>query len=117
VSDDFVQKGAFAFPFLIASEADVYTYSLSRSFDLNWGPISGLNCYNEGTFIRPRVSAGADSIQSVTGCSLAAGGLFAYFDWIAGKNMWFAGGDGIGLDATTAGKWRSRFNVNLGYYF
>jgi hypothetical protein len=117
VSDDFVQKGAFAFPFLIASEADVYTYSLSRSVDLNWGPVSGLNCYNEGTFIRPRVSAGSDSIQSVTGCSVAAGGLFAYFDWIAGKNMWFAGGDGIGLDATTAGKWRSRFNVNLGYYF
>ena len=117
VSDDFVQKGAFAFPFLIAAEADVYTYSLSRAFDVNWGPITGLNCYNEGTYLDPRVRAGAESIQSVTGCSVSAGGVFAYFDWITGKNMWFAGGDGIGLDATTAGKWRSRFNVNLGYYF
>ena len=117
VSDDFVQKGAFAFPFLMASKANVYTYSLSRSFDVDWGPISWVNCYNEGTFIDPRVSAGADSIQSVTGCSVAAGGVFAYFDWITGKNMWFAGGDGIGLDASTAGKWRSRLNVNIGYYF
>ncbi len=117
VSDDFVQKGAFAFPFLMASQANVYTYSLSRSFNVDWGPISWVNCYNEGTYIDPRVSAGAESIQSVTGCSVAAGGVFAYFDWIAGKNMWFAGGDGIGLDATSAGRWRSRLNINIGYYF
>lgn len=117
LSDELVQKGAFAFPFLIAAEADVYSYSVSRAFDVAWGPITGLNCYNEGTYVDPRISAGAESIQSVTGCSVSAGGVFAYFDWIAGKNMWFAGGDGIGLDATTAGKWRSRFNINLGYYF
>ncbi len=117
VSDDFVQKGAFAFPFLMASEANVYTYSLSRSFNVDWGPITWANCYNEGTFIDPRVSNSDESIQSVTGCSVAAGGVFAYFDWIAGKNMWFAGGDGIGRDAGTAGKWRSRLNINIGYYF
>lgn len=117
VSDDFVQKGAFAFPFLMAAEADVYSYSLSRSFDVDWGPISWVNCYNEGTFIDPRVSNSAESIQSVTGCSVAAGGVFAYFDWIAGKNMWFAGGDGIGLDGASAGRWRSRLNINIGYYF
>ncbi len=117
VSDDFVQKGAFAFPFLMAAEANVYTYSLSRSFNVDWGPITWVNCYNEGTFIDPRVSTGAESIQNVTGCSISAGGVFAYFDWIAGKNMWFAGGDGIGRDADTAGKWRSRLNINIGYYF
>lgn len=31
--------------------------------------------------------------------------------------MWFAGGDGIGRNAGTAGKWRSRLNVNNGFYF
>jgi hypothetical protein len=117
VSDDFVQKGAFAFPFMMAAEANVYTYSLSRSFNVDWGPISWVNCYNEGTVIDPRVSNSDDSIQSVTGCSVAAGGVFAYFDWIAGRNMWFAGGDGIGLDGASAGKWRSRLNINIGYYF
>ena len=117
VSDDFVQKGAFAFPFLMASEADVYSYSVSRSIPVEWGPITGLNCYNEGTYIDPRVSNSSESIQSVTGCSVAAGGVFAYFDWIAGKNMWFAGGDGLGLDGASAGRWRSRLNINIGYYF
>lgn len=117
VSDDFVQKGAFAFPFLIAAQADVYTYSVSRSFSVDWGPVTGVNCYNEGTFIEPDVDNSARSIQSVTGCAVGAGAVYAYFDWIAGQNMWFAGGDGIGLDGSTAGKWRSRFNVNIGYYF
>ena len=117
VSDDFVQKGAFAFPFMIAAKANTYTYSISRSFDLDWGPITWANCYNEGTYVDPDVDNSANSVQSVTGCSVAAGGVFAYFDWITGRNMWFAGGDGIGLDATTAGRWDSRFNVNIGYYF
>ncbi len=117
VSDDFVQMGAFAFPFLKVAESDIYTYSLSRAIDVDWGPITGLRCYNEGTFFDPDVSNSDESIQSVTGCSVSAGGVFAYFDWIAGKNMWFAGGSGLGLDGATAGKWQSRFNVNLGYYF
>ncbi len=117
VSTDFVQKAGFGFPFLMASEANVYSYSLSRAFDVDWGPISNIRCYNEGTWLDPRVSNSAESIQSVTGCSVAAGGVFTYFDWIAGKNMWFAGGDGIGLDGDSAGRWRSRLNINIGYYF
>ena len=117
VSTDFIQKAGFGFPFLMASEANVYSYSLSRAFDVDWGPISDVRCYNEGTWLDPQVSNSSESIQSVTGCSVAAGGLFTYFDWIAGKNMWFAGGDGIGLDGTSAGRWRSRLNINIGYYF
>lgn len=117
VSDDFVQKGAFNFPFLMAAKANVYTYSISRSFDVDAGPITWVNCYNEGTYIDPDVDNSSNSVQSVTGCSVAAGGVFAYFDWITGRNMWFAGGDGIGRDATTAGRWDSRFNINIGYYF
>ncbi|MGY6588748.1 MAG: hypothetical protein ACXIUB_10750 [Wenzhouxiangella sp.] len=117
VSTDFVQKAGFGFPFLMASEANVYSYSVSRAFDVDWGPISNVRCYNEGTWLDPQVSNSSESIQSVTGCSVAAGGVFTYFDWIAGKNMWFAGGDGIGLDGDSAGRWRSRLNINIGYYF
>ncbi|MFU8878261.1 MAG: hypothetical protein ACNA7E_08980 [Wenzhouxiangellaceae bacterium] len=117
VADNFMQMGAFEFPFLVASKANVYTVNVARSFSASIGPISGGTCYNDFTFIDPKVRDSADSIQNVTGCSLVAGGVFAYFDWITGKNMWFAGGDGIGRDAATAGKWRSRLNVNIGFYF
>ncbi len=117
VSEDFVQTGAFDFPFLMAAEANVYSANLARSLPVSVGPIDGMSCYNDFTLIDPRVADSAESIQNVTGCSVSAGGVFAYFDWIAGKNMWFAGGDGIGLNGDSAGRWRSRFNVNLGFYF
>jgi hypothetical protein len=117
VSEDFVQTGAFDFPFLMAAEANVYSVNLARSLPVSFGPVDGMTCYNDFTLIDPRVADSAESIQNVTGCSVAAGGVFAYFDWIAGKNMWFAGGDGIGLNGASAGRWRSRFNVNLGFYF
>lgn len=117
VSDNFMQTGAFEFPFLMAAEANVYSFNVARTFNISLGPISGTTCYNDFTFIDPEVRDSDESIQNVTGCSVVAGGIFAYFDWITGKNMWFAGGDGIGRDATTAGKWRSRLNVNIGFYF
>jgi len=117
VADNFVQTGAFEFPFLMAAKGEVLTANVARTVPVAFGPITGATCYNDFTFINPDVRDSADSIQNVTGCSVAIGGIFAYFDWIAGKNMWFAGGDGIGRNATSAGKWRSRLNVNFGFYF
>ena len=117
LSRDFVQLGAFQFPFLVAARGNVWSVNVARSFDVSWGPVTGLNCYNNFTHVDPRVAQSAHSIQNVTGCSISAGGLFTYIDWIAGRNMWFAGGDGIGLDGATAGRWRSRLNINVGFYF
>lgn len=117
VPDNFVQTGAFGFPFLMAAEANVYSFNLARSFNTSFGPITGTTCYNDFTFIDPEVYNSSDSIQNVTGCSITAGGMLVYFDWITGKNMWFAGGDGIGRNATTAGEWHSRLNINFGFYF
>jgi len=117
VSDDFVQFGAFGFPFLMAAEGTVWSANVARSFSVEWGPVTGVTCYNNFTYIDADVDNSAESVQNVTGCAVSAGGLYTYFDWIAGKNMWFAGGDGIGLNGASAGKWRSRLNINLGYYF
>ncbi|MGD9387317.1 MAG: hypothetical protein PVI87_03735 [Gammaproteobacteria bacterium] len=117
VSEDFVQFGAFAFPFLVAAKGTIYSANVARSFDLDWGPVTGVTCYNNLSYIDPRVDNSSESIQNVTGCAFSAGGLYTYVDWIAGKNMWFAGGDGIGLNGDSAGRWRSRLNINLGYYF
>lgn len=116
-SGRFVQKGAFDFPFLMASRANVLSANIARALDVSWGPITGTTCYNDFTWIDPAVGGSAESVQNVTGCSVAAGGVFAYLDWISGKNMWFVGGDGIGLGGDSAGEWESRFNVNIGYYF
>lgn len=118
IDDRFVQAGAFAFPFLMAAEADVLSLNVARSFTPPEDSLfSSLTCYNDFTLINPRVSHSDDSMQNVTGCSLGAGGAFIYFDWISGRNMWFSGGSGIGLDAPGSDEWQSRFNLNIGYYF
>ena len=117
VSRDFLQFGAFNSPFLIAARGQVWSANLARAFDIAWGPVTGGTCYNNFTYINPRVDNSANSIQNITGCAISAGGLHSYIDWIAGRNMWFAGGDGIGLAEGSSGRWRSRLNINVGYYF
>jgi hypothetical protein len=54
----------------------------------------------------------------VLGCLLVAQEkVYAYVDWIAGQNMWFAGGPGIGLNVPASAGWQSRLNINIGYFF
>ncbi|MEM6983415.1 MAG: carbohydrate porin, partial [Pseudomonadota bacterium] len=54
-----------------------------------------------------------DTWMNVTGFSVAAGGLFTYFDLVHGKNMPFVGGSLAGDSSET----ERRFNINIGYYF
>jgi len=58
-----------------------------------------------------------DSWQNVTGCSLQKGIMTTYVDWVAGRDMWFAGGKGIGINDGGPSQWHSRLNVNVGFYF
>lgn len=91
--------------------------NLAYSFgERRW--LDDITCYNNLSMTRP-VGGGQlrDSWQNVTGCSVQRGIMLAYVDWIAGKNMWFAGGDGIGIDDGGPSRWHSRLNVNVGFYF
>ena len=45
--------------------------------------------------------------------SVAAGGLFTYFDLVHAKNQPFIGGSAAGDTDET----EQRFNINIGYYF
>lgn len=107
---------AFAYPFEIAAEADVLTFNLSRTIDVDWGPITQLNCYNDYSQVFTSGIGLDDSVQNVTGCAISAGKFYSYVDWIAGKNMWFVNGPGIGI-AEGDSSWHSRLNINVGFYF
>ena len=108
---------AFMFPFEIATEAWVTSLNAARTFEINNRAIDSITCYNNTTLTAPSDQAGlADSIQNVTGCLFVKGGLYTYVDWIAGKNMWFAGGPGVGINDGDTG-WHSRLNINFGYFF
>lgn len=113
-----IALSAFDAPFEIAAQADVPSANLAYSFGEN-RLLDDVTCYNNLSMTRPvGHSAGVrDSWQNVTGCSFAKGIMLTYVDWIAGKDMWFAGGEGIGIDNGGPSQWHSRLNVNIGFYF
>jgi hypothetical protein len=112
-----IHFSAFLFPFEVATEAWVTSLNAAHTFDIENRFIDSVTCYNNTTLTTPSQQAGlADSIQNVSGCLLVKGGLYTYIDWIAGKNMWFAGGPGVGIDNGDT-DWRSRLNINFGFYF
>jgi len=118
VPGDRIAMSAFQAPFEIAAEADVPSLNVAWAAPRT-GWFDGITCYNNLSATLPVDDAPTlgKSIQNVTGCSVGKGPMLTYVDWIAGRNMWFAGGDGIGIDAPGAQRWHSRLNVNIGFYF
>ncbi len=117
VDSRFVQLAGFRFPFLMAAEGSELTLNLARDFKPGRRFLEDATCYTDFSAVAPRASELDSSIQIVTGCLFMKGGLFTYVDWITGRNMWFAGGPGIGLESVDPDPWKGRLNINLGFYF
>ncbi|QBL44812.1 hypothetical protein LBG_09560 [Stenotrophomonas maltophilia] len=118
VPGDRIAMSAFESPFQVAAQADVPSANIAYSFGQK-GWLDDITCYNNLSMTRPvgHRAGLRDSWQNVTGCSLQKGIMLTYVDWIAGRNMWFAGGDGIGIDEGGPSRWHSRLNFNIGFYF
>jgi len=117
VDSRFVQLAGFRFPFLMASEGSELTLNLARDFNPGYRFLEDVTCYTDFSTIAPGESGLDSSTQIVTGCLLTKGGLYTYVDWITGRNMWFAGGPGIGLESVDPDPWKGRLNINMGFYF
>jgi hypothetical protein len=117
VSDETIQFGAFMFPFLVATDAQVITFNVAKTINVGWQAIDAITFYNDFSTTIPSGSNVHNSIQNVTGFLIVKKGLYMYTDWISGQNMWFAGGPGIGLNEAGADDWNGRININFGYYF
>ena len=116
IPGDRIALTAFLFPFEIAREADVLTANVAWTFTRT-GWFDSITCYNDYSTARASGAGLANSVQNVSGCSFGKGKMFTYVDWIAGRNMWFAGGPGVGIDQGQSNRWRSRLNINVGFYF
>lgn len=118
VPGDRIAISAFQSPFQVAAQADVPSANIAYSFGQK-GWLDDITCYNNLSMTRPvgHRAGLRNSWQNVTGCSLQKGVMLTYVDWIAGRNMWFAGGDGIGISEGGPSRWHSRLNLNLGFYF
>lgn len=107
----------FGSPVMMASEATSYIGNLVYSFPQNFKALSGIKCYTEYSKIEPDGPRARSSSQWVNGCSFGWSKLFVYVDAIQGKNMWFSGGPGLGLDLGGRQETTKRLNISLGVYF
>lgn len=110
---DRMAVGAYGFYDSIAAEASSATLNLAYSLPLDWGPVTGLQFYNNYGLVYDKSDGSRDTMMNVTGVSVAAGGFFTYFDWVLAKNQPFAGGSASG----NSDEHERRFNINIGYYF
>lgn len=105
--------GAYAFYDSIAAKAKTSTINLAYSLPVEWGPVTGLQFYNNYGLVYDKSDNSRDTMMNVTGFSVAAGGLFTYFDLVHARNQPFVGGSAAG----DSGETERRFNINIGYYF
>ena len=117
LSEKTILFGAFMFPFEVSTKADVYTFNLANDIHINKKYLDRIKVYLNMSMVSPKNGYGSDSKQIVVGTTLIKRGLYAYFDYIFGQNMWFSGGPGIGLAHPEDETWNSRLNINFGYYF
>jgi len=116
-ANDRIALSSFTFPFLAAADGKTYSANLVYSVPYKFTHIESLTCYSEYSVAKGEGSEGKNSSQWTNGCSFGWDKLFVYVDSIQGKNMWFSGGPGVGLDLGGRQETTHRLNINLGIYF
>lgn len=104
--------GAYAFYDTIAARADSYTFNVKYHQPVKWGPVHGLDFYNDYSLVTNKSGMLPSTFMNVLGVGVSAGDLYTYFDFVTGRNQPFIGGT---MDGN--GKVEHRFNINVGFYF
>ncbi len=135
-----VFMGAYGTPYEVSTEAWIATLGLSYSYDVDWGPITNINFYNDFSYMENTVGEGEtllasgetlnlqnnfeSTIQNITGFLVSAGPVFTYFDIAQGINQpWLTDNFGVGVGpghedlGIGDSEYNIRFNINIGFYF
>lgn len=118
-SVNFVYMGAYGDPYAVATEMSMYSLGIAYSWDVDFGPVSNLNFYNNYTLFEKRDENFFNSHQNVLGVLASLGDVFIYFDIASGKNHpWLTNDFGTGMaQGVEDARINTRFNINIGYYF
>lgn len=135
-----VAMGAYGIPYQVSTEAWIGTLGIAYSHDVDWGPITNLNFYNDFSYMQNTIGEGetllADgtnltlddnfqsTIMNITGFLVSAGPVFTYFDIAQGVNQpWLTDSFGVGVGPGQEdlgigdSDYNIRFNINIGFYF
>lgn len=116
---DFVYMAAYGDPYPVATELHLYTLGIAYSWDVDFGPVSNLNFYDDYSYFSKPTSGFNDTQQNVLGVLASLGNVYIYFDVASGYNHpWLTNNFGTGLgQGETDPRLNTRFNINIGYYF
>lgn len=135
-----VFMGAYGIPYEVSTEAWIATLGIAYSYDVDWGPITNINFYNDFSYMGNTVGEGTTlratgdnitlddnfqyTIQNITGFLVSAGPVFTYFDIAQGVNQpWLSDNFGVGVGPghedlrIGESEYNIRFNINIGFYF
>lgn len=107
--------GAYAADYETPTSANAYTANVAYHLPVLWGPVTGLDFYNDVSWVDHKANGALGTYMNVTGVGIAAGGIYAYVDYINARNQPFIGGDFAGTANNQ--EHEQRVNVNVGYYF
>jgi hypothetical protein len=114
-----VTMAAYGAPYQVAADFNMYSLGISRNVPVKLGPVSNLQFYNDFAYMEKKAAGFTDSYMNVTGVLVSAGNVYTYFDYAAGYNHSWLGGNFV--DDFAKGNpnavWEARFNINIGYYF
>ncbi len=117
--DDVIAMTAYGTPYLVASEASIYTIALVYNISLKGKFIEGISIYNDFGLMEKKMASFKDSYMNVLGAMITMGNIYTYIDFAAGKSHPWLGGDWNSSleNAKPVAEWEMRFNINIGYYF
>ena len=109
--------GAYAYNSYGPLSGKSITAGVAYSLPVHWGPISNLNFYNDFSRIYDKNAHIEPTWMNITGMSVTAGPVFAYFDFVQAKNQPFIGGNLAPIQGSDPAAINRLFNINVGYYF
>lgn len=115
VSDRVVALGALATSYEAASRGSVAVANIAYSVPHTGMYFDELILYNNYSILFKDVTGFADSQINTIGAAMGIGPLYMYLDWIHARNMPFFGDGSLAGDGVRT--WKSRINLNMGYYW
>ncbi len=127
-TDELVPMGAYDFAWPVATEAWLPALSLSYRYDTGGIPwLDYVMPYIEYSGILKDARKANDSEMLTIGAAWSSGGWYTYTDYVLSNGNLFVGNEdddysnifnGVGdFGANGNDDWKSRFNINFGYYF
>lgn len=124
--NDLIELSAYNSKYNIASKAHIFCGGIAYTLPVKISPIESIKFYNNYNYMKKANSAFHDTQMNVLGMLIKAGPIYTYVDYAMGKNQdWIGPWGAFGENANQYGfgrgeketKWRSWFNINIGYYF